>query len=88
MPHDEAHNYIEIVKGTTLLSPEDQAEVVSYIIPVNNGGTRVECLNPQSCCCKNDKLEEKLEIVHDRLDRVDGIMFPVTRKVITEKTEN
>ena len=88
MSHDEANNYIEIIKGTTMLSPEDQTQVIRYIIPTRDGGTRVECLNPQSCCCKNDKLYDKIEEVNNRLDRVDGIMFPVTRKVIIEKTEH
>ena len=87
MPHDEANNYIQIVKGATELSPEDEAQVIKYIIPTQDGGTRVECLNPQSHCgCANSKIEDKLERVNDRLDRVDGIMFPVTRKVLVEKT--
>lgn len=89
LPHDEAHNYIQIIKGATELSPEDETQVIKYIIPTNGGGTRVECLNPQSSYgCMNSKMEEKLEMVNDRLDRVDGVMFPITRKVLIEKKQN
>lgn len=89
LPHDEAHNYIQIIKGATQLKPEDEEQVIKYIIPVSDGGTRVECLNPQSSCASNnDKINEKIEMINDRLDRVDGIMFPITRKVLFEKTKN
>ena len=88
MPDEEGVGYFEAIKRSAELKPEDQDHILSYFIPVLGGGTRIECLNPPlSCGCKNKTFEEKLEVVNDRLDRVDGIMFPITRKVITEKTK-
>jgi len=88
MSDEEGRGYFEMIKESAELKPEDQAHVISYFIPVLEGGTRIECLNPPSNCgCKNKTFEEKLEKVSDRLDRMDGIMFPLTRKVLIEKTE-
>ena len=88
MPHDEASGYLDAIREHTRLSEEDEAQIIKYVIPVREGGTRVECLNPSSAYCNDNKeLVEKLAMVNDRLDRVDGIMFPVTRSVIVEKTK-
>lgn len=88
LPHDEAHRYIETIDNATTLSKEDQAQMIRYIIPIREGGSRVECLNPpSSCCCKNKTTDERINAVNDRLDRMDGIMFPITRKVILEKID-
>jgi len=86
MSIEESHNYIDVIKQNTQLSPEDQNQIMRYIIPTREGGTRVECINPSYICrCNNTLLEDKIEMINDKLDRVDNIIFPITRKIITEK---
>jgi len=79
-------SFIEKSKSSMGMSNEDKKQMLQYFIPVREGGTRVECLNPPSaCCCKNSGFDNKVEEVNNKLDRMLELMFPITREVIIEK---
>lgn len=89
VPPPNISEYIRIVReATTPPDLDDSNKMLRYFIPIN-GPNRLECLNPPvSYCCNNKKSKsfvKKLEETNNRLDRLLESMFPVKRRILTEK---
>ena len=65
MNYNDVNKFMEEV--VVKFSPKEEDNIISYWIPVNNGETRVECINPK-LVSEEDYLEAK--IVLDRNQEV------------------
>ena len=84
--HIFTNDYLDRIRKTLLDSDKGDSNIIKYIIPdYNEVGIKVECLNPITILCENDKtvvgeLNKKVNKLSEYLS-----MMQKDRKIITEK---
>jgi hypothetical protein len=90
LSQEEVSNTIERVREMVKPSEKDNDDVVSYIIPVRDQETRVECINAPVFVASEimkENVIKKIEDVDRKLDRITAHINASAemRKVIIEK---
>ena|ERR1035437_5335687 len=77
----------EAIIGKT--SEEDSEKMIRYFIPILEGDSRVECINTPIYVSEKqiyDDMVKKIEEIDNKLDKITSKMYPLTRKILLEKT--